>query len=147
MFHALNYIRGEVIPTLFAPVSNYAQARKASRWIGIFVQKNEPLALQFAAYVEVWVIMPWVIVSVFNGNASFLTPLLYGHFLRFRYFFSPVTKRAFRDLRLKGDGLVLDNVRLPMWVKNIYVRIRDALEKFGNVEGPKNDTPPNPPQQ
>ena len=46
-----------------------------------------------------------------------------------------MTKQAFRDLRVKGDSYIVGNAKTPTWARNIYIRLRDFLISFGNVEG------------
>ncbi|KAJ3278941.1 hypothetical protein HK104_001902 [Borealophlyctis nickersoniae] len=134
VFHSLNYTRAEIIPTLVPPTSPYARyTARISPVILSFVQKYQSQCLLKVAYVEVWATLPYIVISIFMGNASFLTPLVYAQFLRFRYFSSPMTKAAFRDLRNRLDK-VADGPKVPPAVKAVYVRVRDGVIAYGDVE-------------
>ncbi|KAI8799711.1 hypothetical protein BJ742DRAFT_781099 [Cladochytrium replicatum] len=139
-FHALTYTREQILPNLFpapgaATPGTFSFARAVSNRIGQFMTTYQTPALYFVAYTEVYIIFPYVVLSILFGRASILTPLLYGHFLRFRHFFSPMTKEAFRDARTRFDGWILGNASVPAFVKSGYTRVRDLIEKYGNVEG------------
>ncbi|KAJ3089854.1 hypothetical protein HK102_005311 [Quaeritorhiza haematococci] len=137
LFHSLTYFRQEIIPQFFASPAGtqFSLSRKLSHAIGTFVSSYQQNALYFVAYLEVWLIMPFIIVSIFGGYASIFTPLMYAHFLKFRYFFSPMTKKALGDLRTRADARIGFNERMPDWVRSAYLRIRDTIIRFGDVEG------------
>ncbi len=133
-FHSLTFIRQNVIPVVF-PGNTNALARQFSQMAGTFVQQYQTKALTFVAFAEVWLIMPYLIISILGGYASLLSPLLYGHFLRFRYFFSPMTKHAFRELRTRADKFFLTTPQVPLWARNAFIKVRDMIIKFGDMEG------------
>jgi hypothetical protein len=83
--------------------------------------------------------MPYLCLSIFFGKTSILTPLLYANFLRFRHFYSPLTKEAIRELRVKGDSLVED-ARVPDWAKKFWARSRDFLTSLDvSAQQPEKD--------
>ncbi|KAJ3034062.1 hypothetical protein HK097_004636 [Rhizophlyctis rosea] len=133
IFHSLNYIRAEILPTLFPPTHPNPISQRLSPLILSFVQKYQSQALRAVAYLEVWITMPALVISIFLRWTSFLSPLLYANFLRFRYYVSPMTKEAFGALRKRVDG-VLEREGVPPAVKGLYGKARDWLIAYGDVE-------------
>ncbi|KAJ1547529.1 hypothetical protein HK096_002522, partial [Nowakowskiella sp. JEL0078] len=128
-FHTLIYIRNELIPTLFPPTANFALARTVSSQIGQFITKYQNEALKVSAYLEIYLIPPYILIMILFGRASIATPFLYAQFVRFRYFFSPMTKEAVLDLRKRGEVWIEKNEKLPAIVRQAYVWVRVYIEK------------------
>lgn len=125
-FHTVTFTRSDIVPAISPPSEDLSLAKKVSQLLGSFVTEYQGKALRIAAFAEVWIIMPYLCLSIIFGSTSILTPLLYGNFLRFRHFYSPLTKEAMRDLRIKFDGWTADP-RVPEFGRNIYTRFRDFL--------------------
>ncbi|TPX43707.1 hypothetical protein SeMB42_g04626 [Synchytrium endobioticum] len=137
VFHALTFIRTDIIPTLAptaASTGTAPLARRLQQHILQFVQTYQGPALSMVAYSEIWVTFPILILYIFTGRASVLLPLMYANFVRFRYFFSPTTKQAFRDVRVRFDAWIEQNSSVPAIVKTLYVQAREAIIKYGNID-------------
>lgn len=134
LFHSLTYTRTHILPVLFpSSQSPFAFSRKLSQWIGSFVSSSQAKALEYVAYFEVFVLMPYLILTVFTST-SFVSIIIYTNFLRFRYFFSVNTKSAFSKLREYFDTYIGENTMLPTAVGSVYKKLRDFIIEFGNVE-------------
>ncbi|KAJ3376407.1 hypothetical protein HDU92_000380 [Lobulomyces angularis] len=144
IFHVITFTRTEIIPTIQPPPFK-PTAKKVISVLTKFTNDFQTKALNLVAYLEVWFIMPYLILTIFIGRTSILTPLLYGHFLRFRHFYSPLTKKSFRDLRIKLDG-VFQNEKIPPFVKNVYTRLQGLITSL-NVEHLQQQQQQAPPAQ
>ena len=144
LFHTLNYVRSEILPTVFPPSSSLhaSVTQRLSPLILAFSQNYQAKALRFISYFEVWVILPVLILSIFTGRVSFLTPFLFCHFLRFRFFFSPMTREAFGDLKLKTDSVFL-SPNSPPWLRSFYLKAVEWIITYGDVEQ-RASRPPQP---
>ncbi|KAJ3284288.1 hypothetical protein HDU76_008320 [Blyttiomyces sp. JEL0837] len=133
-FHSINYIRAAILPTLFPPGSplHSTITTRLSPLIESFSQKYQVSALRSISYLEVWFLFPYLVLSIFVGHVSFLTPILYAQFLRFRFYFSPMTKEAFGELKGRLDGLVLRN-GTPEWVVAFYRKAVEMVTRWGDV--------------
>ncbi|KAJ3409718.1 hypothetical protein HDV05_004292 [Chytridiales sp. JEL 0842] len=133
-FHSIHYIRSEVLPTLF-PSSSPMHASitlKIAPLLLSFSQKYQALALKMVSYAEVILIFPYLCLSVLFGYVSFFTPVLYAQFLRFRFFFSPMTRQAFGEVKVRMDKWILGNEKVPAAVKSGYLKVVEFLVKWGD---------------
>ncbi|KAJ3193730.1 hypothetical protein HK101_004274 [Irineochytrium annulatum] len=135
LFHSLNYTRSELLPKLFPPSSalHATISQRVAPAILAFSQNYQGRSLRLIAYVEVWGILPYLIISVFIGGVSLLTPFIYVHFLRFRFFFSPLTREAFADLKARADTYLLAPTT-PAWVSASYKKVIELIIKYGDVQ-------------
>ncbi|KAJ3199014.1 hypothetical protein HDU67_003166, partial [Dinochytrium kinnereticum] len=145
LFHSLNYTRTEVLPRL-APAGTSMHTTVATKIVPAllkFSQTYQSKALQGVAYLEVWLIPIYLIFAALLGWAGIVSPFLFAQFLRFRYFFSALTRKAVADLKTAADGVVA-RPGMPMWVGAAYRRVVGILEKWGDVtQGqPGQPTPP-----
>ncbi|TPX34302.1 hypothetical protein SmJEL517_g03033 [Synchytrium microbalum] len=135
VFHSITFIRTDVLPAIVPPTSaQVSLSRRLQQSLLQFVQRYQASALRMVAYAEVYVTLPVLVLSVFTGRASILSPFLYANFLRFRYIFSPTTKQAFNDLRIRLDGMIEQNASTPTWAKAMYVKARDYLIQYASVD-------------
>ncbi|KAI8064378.1 hypothetical protein BC940DRAFT_96284 [Gongronella butleri] len=137
LFHALGYVRQQVIPTVFpVPRSNNAspatwQARTQQR-IKVWTDKNYGAAMRFVATAEVTIIMPRLILGLFK--LRFMPIMLYSHFLRIRYHLSTYTRQAFTELRVSLDHALLPptaHPSIPAIVGQVYTNLKAMAIKFG----------------
>ncbi|KAI8847971.1 hypothetical protein BC829DRAFT_395136 [Chytridium lagenaria] len=135
LFHSANYARTELLPKLIPSTSalHSTLTTRIQPALLKFSQTYQSKGLEAVAYLEVWGLPLYLIFSLLTGGAGFLTPVLYFQFLRFRYFFSALTRRAAGDLRKRMDGYIVDREATPEWIKAVYRRAMEALEKFGDV--------------
>ncbi|KAJ3396102.1 hypothetical protein HDU92_003971 [Lobulomyces angularis] len=131
LFHVVTFTRTEIIPTIQPPPFN-TTIKKVVSVLTKFTISFQMKGLTAVAYLEVWVIMPYLVLTIFLGKTSILTPLIYGHFLRFRHFFSPLTRKSFADLENKLDVFFQKN-NVPIFLKNIYLKTKEFCSNL-NVE-------------
>ncbi|KAI8083362.1 uncharacterized protein B0P05DRAFT_467831 [Gilbertella persicaria] len=140
-FHALGYIRTNIIPNLFprpTTASNSGDASvswqaKTQQQIKSLTDKYYGAAMRFVAQSEVTVIAVRLLIGLLRLN--FMPIILFAQFLRFRYHLSTYTRQTFTELRVKFDGLLLPpsvDPRIPPVVTKAYITIRDMITRFGN---------------
>ncbi|KAF9150216.1 hypothetical protein BGX21_005944 [Mortierella sp. AD011] len=141
-FNSLNYARTNIIPAFFpAPPAGtsdptYDQVAAISRKIQVWTEKNHAAAMAFVAYVEVVGVMGSLIFGAITFQSSFLSPIVYANFLRFRYFFSLHTRSAFALIRARLDKLIVPpggNPSIPPFVAQVYTTVRGAITRFGQA--------------
>ncbi|VDB99390.1 unnamed protein product [Peniophora sp. CBMAI 1063] len=97
-FHALTFVRTTVIPMVAAPgppataggpPTPHPIAKKLQTW----VKEHYDQAMRIVAYAECAILARVAVGALLRQN-SFLTPIIFAHFLRMRYFQSPFTKAA-----------------------------------------------------
>ena len=131
------------------PTSAGARLSKA---IQTWVKANYETAMLFVAYIEVGLVfgrillgaitfqnssVPLVLFSsrartfsreltIFSSH-SLLTPLIFGHFLRLRYYLSPPTRTAFGWLNGQVEHHVIKNASVPAVAKKGVTMIRELV--------------------
>ncbi|KAG0047554.1 hypothetical protein BGZ83_007408 [Gryganskiella cystojenkinii] len=141
-FNSLNYTRTNILPAFFpAPPAGttdatHNQVVAISRKIQVWTEKNHAAAMAFVAYVEVVGVMGSLIFGAITFQSSFLSPIVYANFLRFRYFFSLHTRAAFALIRARLDNLVTPpggNPKIPAQVVQAYTVARGLIIRFGQA--------------
>ncbi|KAI8618827.1 hypothetical protein BC830DRAFT_1165842 [Chytriomyces sp. MP71] len=130
VFHAANYIRTELLPTAI-PATSPLHSLSSTRLIPAltyFTQTYQASCLKAVSYLEVFFILPYLIVFVFTGRVSLFTPVIFVQFLRFRYQFSPMTREAFAELKRRADAVFLGGA-----YQGYYLQAVDMIERYGNV--------------
>ncbi|KAF8980898.1 hypothetical protein BGZ46_003511 [Entomortierella lignicola] len=134
-FNALNFTRTNIIPALFP--SAVATNSKASQISDIlsklqaWTETNHAAAMEFVAYVEVIGVMGSLILGAITFQSSFLSPIIYANFLRFRYFFNIHTRTVFANLQARADAQVLNNPKIPPKALKAYRVACGAITRFG----------------
>ncbi|KAJ3403081.1 hypothetical protein HDU80_004488 [Chytriomyces hyalinus] len=138
VFHAANYIRTELLPTVIPPTSPlYAiSSTRAIPALAYFSQHYQALCLRAVSYLEVFFILPYLVVFVFFGRVSFMTPIVFVQFLRFRFQFSPMTREAFAELKRRADAVFMGGN-----YQAYYLQAVEYITKFGNL-GPQQQQQP-----
>ncbi|KAI9361666.1 hypothetical protein DFJ73DRAFT_813997 [Zopfochytrium polystomum] len=141
-FHTINYTRAEILPVLVPQTSplHSTITNKVAPAMRKFSQTYQPHGLRLVAYLEVWLIMPYLTLFVLTGTVSLFAPVLFAIFLRFRFFFSPLTREAFGELQRRLDGL-FENPRMPPWAAAFYRRGVELVVRFGDVNVSKQAGP------
>ncbi|KAF9115178.1 hypothetical protein BGX27_008656 [Mortierella sp. AM989] len=134
-FNALNYTRTNLLPAIFPSAgttdAKASQVAGISRQIRVWTEKNHAPAMALVAYVEIVGVMGSLILGAITFQSSFLSPIVYANFLRFRYFFSIHTRAAFAQLRVRADAHVIGNPKLPPKAIKAYEILRGAVTRFG----------------
>ncbi|KAI8375598.1 hypothetical protein EDC96DRAFT_495866 [Choanephora cucurbitarum] len=137
-FHALGYIRTNIIPNLFPRPANSGDASPAwqaqtQQQIKTLTDKYYGAAMRFVAQSEVTVIALRLVVGLLRLN--FMPLILFAQFLRFRYHLSTYTRQTFTELRVKLDSLLLPpsaDPRIPPVATKAYITLKDLISRFGN---------------
>ncbi|KAF9947207.1 hypothetical protein BGZ65_009015 [Modicella reniformis] len=141
-FNSLNYTRTNILPTFFPPPpagttdETYNDVSLISRKLHVWTESNHAAAMTFVAYVEVIGVMGSLIIGAITFQSSILSPIVYGNFLRYRYFFSAETRTAFALIRSSLDNFFLPpsgNPSIPPVVVRGYTMARDAVIRFGQA--------------
>ncbi|KAF9969141.1 hypothetical protein BGZ73_008641 [Actinomortierella ambigua] len=139
-FNSLNYIRTNILPAIYPPApagqsnATSTQIANISRRIQAWTEKNHAPAMALVAYVEVVGVMGSLILGAITFQSSFLSPIVYANFLRFRYFFSIHTRTAFAVLRARLDNIITpagQPSKYPPYVVQAYTAVRGAITRFG----------------
>ncbi|KAF9960422.1 hypothetical protein BGZ65_012327 [Modicella reniformis] len=136
-FNALNYTRTNIIPAVY-PISpagaadpKATQAASILRKIQVWTEATHTRAMVFVAYVEVIGVMGSLLLGAITFQSSFLSPIVYANFLRFRYFFSTHTRTAFAHIRAHLDTNIVGNPKIPPSGVRAYEIVRGAVIRFG----------------
>ncbi|KAG1504428.1 hypothetical protein G6F46_000780 [Rhizopus delemar] len=141
-FHALGYVRTNVIPNIFptSSASNNGNATptwqaKTQQTIKSWTDKYYSIAMRFVAHSEVTIIAVRLLLGIFRYLC--LVPIfLFAQFLRFRYHLSSYTRQTFKDLRIRFDTLLLPpsaDPRIPPVLTNVYNVAKLWISKFGEA--------------
>ncbi|KAG0339518.1 hypothetical protein BG004_006780 [Podila humilis] len=131
-FNAITYVRTNILAVVSGDASA-AQASGLSKSIEAFVDKYHDTAMSAVALLEIVGVMGSLILGALTFQSSFLSPIVYAFFLRFRYFFNPHTRSAFALLRARLDGLVLNNPKVPPQALKAYTIAQRSVIQFGKA--------------
>ncbi|GAA5885966.1 hypothetical protein JCM16303_003045 [Sporobolomyces ruberrimus] len=145
LFHTLTFLRTSVLPKVPAAPSSSsknsssssaaAQAptsagARLSKTIQTWVKANYETAMLFVAYIEVGLVFGRILLGAITFQNSLLTPLIFGHFLRLRYYLSPPTRQAFGWLNGQVEKYVVKNASVPAIAKKGVVTVRDLIIRY-----------------
>ncbi|KAF8640783.1 hypothetical protein AX17_000432 [Amanita inopinata Kibby_2008] len=121
LFHALTFTRTTLMPQFLPPgpptsAGGPPQPHPLARKLQIWVKKNYDSAMRLVAYTEL-VILVRVVLGAITLQNSFISPLMYAHFLRQRYYHSAFTRDAFGVAVGKIEGYVNQPTTPPMVVQ------------------------------
>jgi len=121
LFHALTFTRNALMPQ-FLPSGPPASAggpptpHPLAKRLQVWVKANYDSAMRVVAYTEL-VIFVRVLVGTITFQNSLLSPIIFGHFLRQRYYQSAFTRDAFRVTTQRIDDFVRKPGRPPILVQ------------------------------
>jgi hypothetical protein len=111
-FHVATFTRTTLVPKFFPPTPNPngqgSTPSPIAKTIQSFVKKYYDPSMKLVAYVEL-AIFARVLFGLLLWRNSLLMPIIYGMFLRARYFQSPFTRQAFASL----DAVILQGLNHP----------------------------------
>jgi len=128
LFHVLTFLRSSILQTfLSSQTSTQGQPAQTVphpilKSLQVWVKANYDAAMRVVAYTELG-ILGRVFLGALMFQNSFLTPVIYAHFLRARYYQSQYTRRAVHH----AFSLVDSYVRRP-GQRVVFVRIWDTLQ-------------------
>ncbi|KAF9426208.1 hypothetical protein BGZ94_006823 [Podila epigama] len=132
LFNILTYVKTNILPVVSGE-NNAAQTSGLGKAIDSFTDQYHSIAMSAVALFEVVGVLGSLILGAITFQSSFLSPIIYTFFLRFRYFFNPHTRSAFALLRTRLDGYVLNNPQVPPQALKAYTLIQRSVIQFGRA--------------
>jgi len=133
LFHALTFTRTTLMP-YFLPPGPPATAGGAptphplSKKLQAWVRANYDSAMKVVAYAEI-LILARVIVGALLLRNSFITPIVYAHFVRMRFFQSAFTREAIVKVTNKIDQYV-NGPDMPPVVKQGWGTVQSFIGRW-----------------
>ncbi len=131
-FHFLTYLRTNILPT-FDPTAltpgATSPAAKLSHMTQNWVKANYDGAMQLVSRIEFIGVGGRVLVGVITLRTSFTTLLVFGSFLRYRYFTSAYTRTQFIHFTLRVDHLVADS-RVPPMIRHGWNTVKGLTSRY-----------------
>ncbi|KAL7285696.1 hypothetical protein PYCCODRAFT_1464676 [Trametes coccinea BRFM310] len=133
LFHALTFTRTTLLPQFLPPgpppqpgaaPTPHPIAKKLQVW----VKANYDNAMRAVAFAEL-VILARVVLGLFARRNALLTPLIYAHFLRQRWFQSKFTRDAvaYVDVRIKN---FINSPGKPPVLAQVYGQVTDLTRRW-----------------
>ncbi|EIN13592.1 hypothetical protein PUNSTDRAFT_79239 [Punctularia strigosozonata HHB-11173 SS5] len=145
LFHALTFTRTTLMPqflhsgapaTAGGPPTPHPLAKKLQLW----VKSNYDGAMRAVAYTEL-VILARVIIGALTFQNSLLTPILYAHFLRQRYYQSVFTRDSITVVNARIDGYVKKPGAPPV-LASVWTQFKAILSRWaGSTLAPQQPAP------
>ncbi|KAI0050736.1 hypothetical protein FA95DRAFT_1603366 [Auriscalpium vulgare] len=133
LFHALTFTRTTLMPQ-FLPQGPPATAGGAptppqlAKKLQVWVKANYDPAMKVVAYTEL-LILARVVLGALALSNSFLTPIIYAHFVRMRYFQSVFTKDAVHRAAYSVDRYVSKPETHPT-VKQVWTTVQGLIGRW-----------------
>ncbi|KAK2462071.1 hypothetical protein APHAL10511_006534 [Amanita phalloides] len=110
LFHALTFTRTTLLPQILPPgpattAGGAPQPHPFSKKLQVWVKNNYDYAMRVVAYTEVLILLRVILGAIMFQN-SFVSPVVYAHFLRQRYYHSAFTRDAVGDVGNRMDGYI-----------------------------------------
>ncbi|KAI0321668.1 hypothetical protein OF83DRAFT_208080 [Amylostereum chailletii] len=140
LFHALTFTRTTLMPQ-FLPQTPPATAGGAptphplAKKLQVWVKANYDTAMRVVAYAEI-IILARVVVGAITFQNSFITPIIFAHFVRMRYFQSAFTKEAVHWVVNKIDNFV-NKPEVPPVVKQGWQTVQALVGRWTGTTLPQ----------
>ncbi|KAF8591986.1 hypothetical protein K439DRAFT_1626484 [Ramaria rubella] len=132
LFHALTFLRTTILPRVIPPppppqgaTPNTPQQSGLAKSIQSWVKSNYDGAMRITALAELLILFR-VSLGALTFQNSLLTPIIYAHFVRQRYYHSAFTREALVKVTGLIDGYA-SNPSLPPIVKQIWVSFKRVI--------------------
>lgn len=133
LFHALTFARTTLMPQFLPPgppatSGGAPQPHPLAKRLQAWIKANYDSAMRIVAYTEL-VIFVRIVLGTLTFQNPLISPLIYGHFLRQRYYQSAFT----RDVVASTVARIDDYVRKPgspPILKQVWDRIRIWTERW-----------------
>ncbi|KAI0961273.1 hypothetical protein AcW1_000399 [Taiwanofungus camphoratus] len=142
LFHALTFTRTTLMPqflpqgppaTAGGPPTPHPLAKKLQAW----VKANYDSAMKAVAFTEL-LIMLRVTLGAITLQNSFMSPVIYAHFLRQRYFQSKFTQSAVWFVSARVDGYV-HREGVPPVLGTVWDKFKVLTSRWaGSILAPQN---------
>lgn len=97
-------------------------------WLSFIYAANYDAAMRVVAYTEL-VIFVRVLIGALTFQNALLSPLIYGHFLRQRYYQSAFTREAFATTTKAIDNFVRKPGNPPLLVQ-VWEKVQMVTERW-----------------
>jgi hypothetical protein len=133
LFHALTFTRTTIIPHILPPGPPAAaggppQAHPVAKKLQMWVKANYDTAMKAVAYTEL-LIMARIFLGAITFQNSLLSPIIYAHFLRQRYYHSAFTRDAIAVVDKSIEGYVRKEGVPPIAVQT-WDKVRAVLGRW-----------------
>ncbi|GJJ09580.1 hypothetical protein Clacol_003803 [Clathrus columnatus] len=142
VFHAATFIRTTVLPKMYPPPPSEGSSSavppqtQVGKMIQVWVKSNYDRAMYLTAFAEFF-ILARVILGALTFQNSFLTPILYAHFIRQRYYQSLFTRYAAGKIRENIDKYAaMSPAALQIWEsskRGITAWVGNTIEPAGGA--------------
>ncbi|KAH9005988.1 hypothetical protein EDB86DRAFT_2877484 [Lactarius hatsudake] len=141
LFHALTFTRTTLMPQILQPgppatAGGAPTPHPLSKKLQVWVRSNYDHAMRIVAYTEIFILVRVIVGAIMFRN-SFLTPIIYAHFVRMR-FYQPIVYVA-----LKIDGYA-NRPDVPPVVKQGWVTVQGLIGRWTGttLNAPAAQAPP-----
>ncbi|KAF8735749.1 hypothetical protein AX14_001537 [Amanita brunnescens Koide BX004] len=134
LFHALTFSRTSLLPQILPPgpppaAGGTPQPHPFAKKLQIWVKNNYDGAMRVVAYTEVVIFLRVVLGALLFQN-SFLSPLIYAHFLRQRYYHSAFTREAIGVAVTRVEKYI-NQPGTPPVAKQIWEKGKAVISSWG----------------
>ncbi|KIJ45740.1 hypothetical protein M422DRAFT_166656, partial [Sphaerobolus stellatus SS14] len=147
LFHTLTFVRTTILPKVYPQPAAAAGSQgpppqsQIGKFIQTWVKSNYDSAMRITAIAE-FVILFRVVLGALTLQNSFLTPIVYAHFLRQRYYHSTFTKEALGKVKSLLDKYAR-HPSLPPVVGQVWGHVKNAIGVWaGSTLAPQQPTGP-----
>ncbi|KAI0307570.1 hypothetical protein B0F90DRAFT_1664656 [Multifurca ochricompacta] len=147
LFHALTFTRTTLMPQFLPPgppatAGGTPTPHPLSKKLQVWVRSNYDSAMRVVAYTEIF-ILARVIVGAFMFRNSFLTPIIYAHFIRMRFFQSTFTRESIIAVTAKVDEYA-NGPDVPPVIKQGWATVQSLIGRWTGttLNAPTNQAPP-----
>ncbi|KAF8514528.1 hypothetical protein JB92DRAFT_3115609 [Gautieria morchelliformis] len=132
LFHALTFVRTTVLPRVLPPpppppgtAAGAQQQSSIAKGIQSWVKANYDGAMRITALAELLILFR-VVLGALTLQNSLLTPIIYAHFVRQRYYHSAFTREALVKVNGMIDGYISSPSSPPV-VKQVWVTFKRGV--------------------
>jgi len=147
LFHALTFTRTTLMPHFLqaGPPTTAGGAptpHPLSKKLQVWVRSNYDHAMKVVAYTEILILVRVILGAIMLRN-SFLTPIIYAHFVRMRFFQSAFTREAIVAVTVKIDGYA-NRPDVPPIVKQGWGTFQSLIGRWtgATLNAPAAQAPP-----
>ncbi|KAI8975049.1 hypothetical protein BDF20DRAFT_823089 [Mycotypha africana] len=126
LFHVLEYTHSNIIPH-FASHRTTLQVK-----IKRLVDMHYDTSIKLVSKIEIYGVMTRLIFGFFMFKSTLLSILVYGQFLRMRYYMSENSRECFNTIGRKVDDVfapTTGQAKVPSAVSEMYIKVRNIVTK------------------
>ncbi|TFK23109.1 hypothetical protein FA15DRAFT_670844 [Coprinopsis marcescibilis] len=131
LFHALTFARTTLMPQFLPPgppatAGGPPTPPPLAKKLQVWVKTNYDRAMSLVAYTEI-IIFVRVLLGAVTFQNSLLTPLIYAHFLRQRFYQSAFTRHALATVDKNVDEKIVRRAGVPPVVGTMYEKAKGLI--------------------